>query len=316
MVINMMFKKLLLILLLLLQIGSVTSCNGSNEKIQYITFKDDLNRTVTLNSKPKRVVTLLGSFYDVWICSGGTAIATASDTWDEYEYDLSEVSNIGGVHSPNLELILKSNPDFIIASASTSKHILLKNTFEQIGIPIAYFEVNHFNDYLNMLKICTSITDRPDLYEINGTKIKDNIDEIINNYQKFEYSKETKKVLLLRASSTSVKCKGSSGTILGEMLSEFECLNIADGNIKVLENLSVEEISKEDPYYIFIVTMGSNEDFAIKKVNDLLNSNVVWKNLNAVKNNRVYIMDKELFNTKPNARWEEAYLELYEILTK
>ena len=38
-------------------------------------------------------------------------------------------------------------------------------TLEAAGINVAYFEVNDFQDYLEVLRICTDITGRKDLYE-------------------------------------------------------------------------------------------------------------------------------------------------------
>ena len=43
-------------------------------------------------------------------------------------------------------------------------------------------------------------------------------------------------------------------------------------------------------------------------------SNGAWETLSAVKNGNVHIMEKELFNMKPNARWGEAYEKLANIL--
>ena len=43
-------------------------------------------------------------------------------------------------------------------------------------------------------------------------------------------------------------------------------------------------------------------------------SNPAWQQLSAVKNGRVYYMDQQLYNLKPNARWGEAYEKLAEIL--
>ena len=40
----------------------------------------------------------------------------------------------------------------------------------------------------------------------------------------------------------------------------------------------------------------------------------LWNELDAVKEGRVYFMEKELYNLKPNHRWGEAYRKLQEIL--
>ena len=113
-----------------------------------------------------------------------------------------------------------------------------------------------------------------------------------------------------------MKAKGSRGTILGEMLADMGCVNIADSDTSLLENLSVEAVIREEPYHIFAVTMGSNTDAAKGSLENMMKENPVWATLEAVKNGRLHIMDKMLFNLKPNARWAESYEILYEKLTK
>jgi iron complex transport system substrate-binding protein len=53
----------------------------------------------------------------------------------------------------------------------------MRKTLETMGIAVAYFDVDSFDDYLKMLDICTDITERKDLYEQNGLAIKAQIDK-------------------------------------------------------------------------------------------------------------------------------------------
>jgi iron complex transport system substrate-binding protein len=52
----------------------------------------------------------------------------------------------------------------------------------------------------------------------------------------------------------------------------------------------------------------------MENVEKLLKSNAVWSSLTAVKNDRYYVLDKTLYNNKPNKRWGEAYQQLADIL--
>ena len=54
------------------------------------------------------------------------------------------------------------------------------------------------------------------------------------------------KVLYLRASASSIRAKNSKGSVLGEMLAALGCVNIADSDSSLLENLSMEHILMED----------------------------------------------------------------------
>jgi iron complex transport system substrate-binding protein len=192
----------------------------------------------------------------------------------------------------------------------------MKESLDAMGITVAYFDVDNFDDYLKMLDICTDITGRKDLYEQNGLAIKEQIDEIKTEYKNADIPDGERKVLLLRAASSFVKAKGSSGTILGEMLSSMGCINIADSDTSLLENLSVEAVIREEPHHIFVVTMGSDTEAARQSLENMMKENPTWGMLEAVKCGRLHVMDKTLFNLKPNARWAESYEILYEKLTK
>ncbi len=290
-------------------------CSEQNEYDQSaVTFTDALGREVSVPKEPERVAALLGSFADVWMLAGGSVCATAEDAWDDFGLALPDAANIGGAHSPNLELIFSANPDFVIASASTSSNVEMKETLEAAGITVAYFDVDNFSDYLAMLDICTDITGRKDLYERNGLAIQSQIEDIKQAIEERALPEEQRTVLLLRAHSSSVKAKGSKGTILGEMLADLGCINIADSDTSLLETLSVESIIRQEPYRIFVVTMGDDTEKAIDNLNQMMNENPAWGTLDAVAEGRLYLMERKLFNIKPNADWAESYEKLSEIL--
>lgn len=279
-----------------------------------VSFTDDLGRNVKVNKNPKRVAALLGSFADTWVLAGGNLCAAAKDAWDDFGLQLNDAVNLGGAHSPSLEALLSAEPDFVIASASTSANVEMKESLQNAGITVAYFDVDSFEDYLNMLKICTDITGRKDLYQKNGLDIQKQIEDIKSRFTAANLSEEKKTVLMLRTSATSVKAKGSEGTVLGEMLKDLGCVNIADSDKSLLENLSVERVIAGEPYRIFTVTMGDDTAAATDNLKRMMEENPAWGKLEAVKQNRLNVMDRRLFNLKPNANWAKAYETLTEIL--
>ena len=302
--------------LALLIAGMVSGCAEKREetsKTDTIVFTDALGREVTASKNPKRVATLIGSFADVWQLAGGTVCATAEDAWDDLGLELEGAANIGGAHSPNLEKLLAASPDFVIASASTSSDVEMKEALENVGITVAYFDVDCFEDYLDMLDICTDLTGRKDLYEKNGLQIQKQIEKSKKELEEKNLSEKQCTVLLLRASSTSVKAKGSEGTILGEMLNDLGMVNIADSDQSLLEDLSIESIIRQEPYHIFVVTMGDDTAVAKNNLSRMMEENPAWDTLEAVREGRMHFMERKLFNLKPNARWAEAYETLCEI---
>jgi iron complex transport system substrate-binding protein len=92
------------------------------------------------------------------------------------------------------------------------------------------------------------------------------------------------------------------------------CENIADSDVGLLENLSMEVIIKEDPDYIFLVYQGEDEEEARAAVASALTANPAWSSLGAVQGDRFIVLPKDLFHQKPNDRWPDAYQMLGEIL--
>ena len=294
----------------------LTACSpeGNVPARNAVTFTDALGRDVRIAKKPERVAALIGSFSDIWVLSGGSVCATAKDAWDDFGLELTDAVNIGGAHYPDLELLLSADPDFVIASASTASNVEMKEILEAAGITVAYFDVDNFGDYLTMLDICTDITDRKDLYEQNGLAVQTQIESIKKEYADSNLSYTERTVLMLRASSGSVKAKGSDGTILGEMLADLNCINIADNDTSLLETLSVESVIRQNPYHIFIVTMGDDTKKAMNNLNQMMEENPAWGTLDAIAEGRLHLMDRRLFNIKPNAKWAESYEELSKLL--
>lgn len=273
-------------------------------------FVDDLGRSVTVQSTA-RTAALIGSFADIWLDAGGALVAAANDSWQTLGLPLGEtqVVNLGSIQSPDAEQLIAAKPDFVLASVNTKANLDLMDLLETAGIPTAYFQVSGFDDYLRMLDICTQLTGRRDLYEKNGKEVAAQVEAAIARADG-----SAPRVLFLRASASGVKAKGSSGNVCGEMLKALGAVNIADAGSGLLEDLSMEAIIAADPAYIFVTTQGNDTEAALQNVEHLLKENPAWQTLTAVREGRYYVLDKRLYNLKPNARWGEAYEGLADIL--
>ncbi len=305
-------KKLIFFLGSLTIILLAAGCGREDEPYSQegYTFTDDLGREVTVTSYEKTAA-LLGSYADVWLLSGGSVCATADDAWDDFKLSLPEDTvNLGGTKSLSLELLLASDPDFVIASTNTPQHLEWQKTLEDAGITVAYFDVSDFEDYLRMLKICTDITGNTDVYDVCGLALEKQIAQILERNQ----DEAPQTVLVMRASAASIRAKNSDGTTLGVMLKDFGCRNIADDDDTLLENLNIESILLQNPDKIFFLQSGDDEEGMRKNIETMFAENPLWKELDAVKDGHVYYMDKRLYSFKPNALWAQAYEQLEEIL--
>ena len=216
---------------------------------------------------------------------------------------------MGGVLHINLETLLSADPDLILASCDSALDRDFLPTFEELGIPALYFRVENFREYLHMLDICAQITGRHENYIAYGENVRVQAEAAVAMQDGSAPS-----VLCLRSGGSGCKVKGSEGTVLGEMLRDLGCRNIADGNRAILEDLSMEAILRQDPDYIFIVYQGANQEDAERAFRETFSSNPAWGTLRAVREERCFVMDRRLYHFKPNAQWGTAYEQLARIL--
>ena len=317
-----MKRKRMPLIAALLCLALLSACGGTAAErtqtaapqAEAVTVTDDMGTTVSFSETPRRVAVLNGSFAETWLLAGGTLCAAVKDAWDDFDLALGDdVMNLGSYAHVSAETLFEAEPDLVIASKNTSSQVELRDTLEKAGVPTLYFGVNGFEDYLRMLRVCTTITGRDDLYEQNGAAVERQVEAVQQRAAEALKTREAPEVLFLRVAASNVRAKGSDGTVLGEMLHELGCVNIADGSA-LLEDLSIETIIEKDPDYIFLVQQGDDVEAMERKLGEMLTDNPAWAGLTAVKEGRTFFMDKHLYHFKPNARWGEAYEQLFALL--
>ena len=304
------FCLVLALVLLLSGCGDVEP--AASETPAFLEFTDDLGRSVSVAEKPARVAALIGSFADIWCLAGGkdSLVAAADDSWTSFDLGLSDsVANLGAVKEPSLETLLAAEPDIVLASCNTAADLELKDVLEDAGITTAYFDIQSLDDYLNMLGICTQLTDCPENYETYGSAVREQADAAIARQDGTAPT-----VICMRATGVGVKVKGSEDFVLGEMLRDLGCVNLADSGDIPLDTLSLEYIISAEPEYIFVVLQGSDPTNAMETLQQTLLSDPAWAGLEAVQEDRFFTLEHSLYNLKPNARWGEAYEKLADIL--
>lgn len=296
-----MRKRLCLLCIALLLLPSFAGAEGA-------ALVDDRGAAIPATA-PQRVVSLYGSYAEAWAQAGGTLVGATEDAVSERGMDLGNAQIIGTTKAPNLERILALDPDLVILSLDIAAQVSAAEVLEAAGVPCAAFRVDTWQDYARMMDVFTALTGRRDLYEAIVPPMEAAIGETIASAQ----AQNAPTVLLLRAYSTGVKAKADDN-LAGAMLEDLGCVNIAARQPSLLEELTLEAIVVEDPDCIFISVMGGDEEAALAVVEETLGQNPAWQGLTAVKEGRVYVLPRDLFHYKPNARWAESYAFLYELL--
>ena len=300
-------KKISLSLVFLLILSLFTACNVPPSPLEGTLVEDALGNAVLIPESP-RVVSCYGSFADCWLLSGGSLVGVTEDAVEEGIVSESEVTVVGSVKSVNLEQIIALDPDFVILSADLAAHLKLRDALEAAKIPHGYFRVDSFSDYKALMAQFCAVNHGEDAFERYVTRVESDIRDLMARLP----SESDLDFLLVRVYSTGMKAK-TEDNLAGQILAEFALHNVASQHPSLLEDLSVEQVIRSDPDFIFALAMGS-EDAAEEYLRLNVENNPAWSGLSAVKNGNYHLLPKDLFHYKPNERWAESYEYLAKII--
>ena len=304
-----LFSVLLALLCLLSASGCRTASPDGEHPSDGEVLTDVLGNTVVL-SQDARVVICSASLTDCWLLSGGgTPVGVTADAFENGV--LAEdcgAAVVGSSHSINAEAVIALEPDCVFLSADMASHRTVGETLRGLGISCAYFRLDTFADYKELMVGLCALQGREDLYALHVGQTEERINAILAALPKGD----APDVLLIRAYSTGMKAKTDDNTA-GRILKDLAARNIADDTPSLLEELSAEQILARDPDYIFILTMG-NEESALAFWREQVENHPAWASLTAVREGRCHVLPKDLFHYKPNGRWDESYEYLASIL--
>ena len=288
--------------------GSAERQGSASKQAGSVTFKDDLDRTVTVEN-PQRVVVGMGSLADIWRDAGGSVVGVSDDAFRNFGFDKDEAEGVGSHSNLNLEAILALNPDFVILTAGSDTNDKgpsqdkLRQALENSGIPVAFFRVETFEQYLHMLKTCTKITGRDDLYQKNGEEVQERVEKALSTYG---VADRKPSVLVVTASSKGVAAQ-KPDHLASLMLKQLGVQLVTETYPSLLSDFSMESVAEIDPDYIFVLPAATSDEKAQQNYERVIESNPAWSQIGAVKDDHVTVLDIKHFFRKPNNEWDQAY---------
>lgn len=207
---------------------------------------------------------------------------------------------LGDMDHVSLEAIAALSPDLLILFSTEPAQKALGEAAEGIGIHVYYTNIDSFDDYDRVMKELTGFTGCSGAYERHVEQVREEIGGILRQVPE---KAEKDSYLLLHVSATKSKAE-KNDYFACEILNRLGLDNLA-GDSSAFDVLSMEAIVAADPDYIFVVPREMKK--AAESYEKLFSSQPAWEALSAVRDGRHFLLDKNLFGLKPNARWAEAY---------
>ena len=292
-----------------------------------VTFKDATSTdgsNVTIKKNPGKVVNLYASFTTLWYEAGGSVVGciggnSSQNLYNEYigrditaDAGMTVVATTSSGKKWDTEKIVALQPDLIICSTAMSGYSTIENPAKAAHIPVIAVKYDDFSDYLKWFKVFCNISGHPELWDSVAMKALDDVVDVLSEIP----DEGAPRVFCMFANASKLDANTSS-TVVGGMVTAMKAKNIVDDwqNPEGAERLTInlETVFAADPD-IIIVQCHAGADEAKAQVEETYGSNPVWQSLSAVKNGKVFYLEKTLFHNKPNSRFAEAYQKLAEIL--
>lgn len=252
-----------------------------------ISIQHDMG-TTELKQPAQHVVALEWSFVDDLLAVGVTPVGIADDDKDQVMEKLAgkpiEYMPLGKRETPDLEKIAAAAPDLIIAD--TDRHSKIKEQLDQIAPTIVLN--SRKGSYDESLKDFETIAKAVGKETEAKARIQQH-DQIMADLKKQVDSISDKKVLIGVARKDGFNAH-TTASYAGEVLQDIGFENVVQGTQEEpYKDVNLETITSIDPDIIFIATDDS------EAITNEWKKLPVWQNLKAVKNNHVYMVDRDMW---------------------
>lgn len=238
-----------------------------------LTVVDDLGRSVTLQSEPKRIVAMLPSHTETLFALGAGGKLVGIDVYSNYpKAETDKIQKVGSGFQPNVEAIVALKPDLVLADESTSSKLTEK--LAKAGLTVYGGTAQTYNEVFEKMAVIGKLVNR----ETAATKLVTRTREELNDVQN----------LLRGAPPVSAYYEVDPGpyaagpnSFIGTLITKAGGRNVIPANLGDFPKISPE------------LVLGANPAVIIGAKPDDVRGRPGWNTLSAVRQNRVYFPTPE-----------------------
>ena len=248
---------------------------------------DDRGVSLTFNSVPSRIVSLLPSFTETLCELAHCDLLVGVDDDSNYPAQLKSVKHLGGGLSPSIEGVLLLKPDLVLMP----KNPLISQRLEQLGLKVFILDSNNQADILRSLEKFDLI------FNTHGAqRVWQSLDAQITKAAQSIPERNRNLTIYFEVSPGPYAAGPKS--FIGETLNKLGQINIVPDRMGEFPRLTSEFIVKANPDLIIV----ADNNFL-----DLL-QRPGWSSMSAVRTNRVCTLSKEQSDivVRPGPRMGEA----------
>jgi iron complex transport system substrate-binding protein len=260
---------------------------------QNISLVDDEGYLTTLTSVPQRVVSLAPSNTQIMFAIGAGSKVVGVTDYDNYPYNFSawiaagNMTSIGGFSTPNMEAIASLHPDLILATSINDPDVV---TMRGLGYQVLVINPNDVRGDLQDIALVGRAVGADNAAATLVNSINAQINAVTSKIADANF---TSQPLVYYEIWWNPEMSAGGTSWVNDIISKAGGVNIFANETNQWPTISSESVVQMNPDVILLPTgMGSGTFYG--SLSDVA-SRPGWSSINAVKNNRIVVIDGDLF---------------------
>ena len=253
------------------------------------TVTDQLGRDVSIPARPQRIVSLAPSITEiVFDLEQGRRLVGVS-RYSDYPPQAAKLPKVGAYVRPDIERIVALNPDLCIATKDGNPRTVV-DRLTSLNIPVYVVNPHNLDAILDTILEIGTILGARDKAATLTRHMRNRIRRVNARIAQVEYRPR----VFFQIGVTPIVSVGA-GTFIHELIELAGGQNLAQGKA-AYPRYSREQVLALAPEIIIITSMARQKVFEQVKAEWRK-----WPNIPAVRNERIYLVDSNLFD-RPSPR--------------
>jgi len=260
---------------------------------------DALKNKVILYSEPSRIVSLAPNLTEILFAIGAGNRVVGVSNYSDYPKAALQKPKVGGFFNPSIEKIFALNPELVLIARGTPLSVI--NKLKSLHIHVFASDPHTIKDIYNLILTVGKLTGNVKESIQVVQKMRAVESSIVSKVNKIPLNKRKKVYIEIW---NNPKMSAGKDTFIDALIKEAGGVNIAENAKGNWPIMSDEAIIKANPDVIILLYKGN--------INAVKNR-PGWKDISAVKNNAVYVLNPDIFE-RPGPRIIQGLVKLYEIM--
>lgn len=262
------------------------------------TFVDSLGREITIQQEPQKIISLSPAITEILFAIGVEDKIIGVTDFCDYPEEALEKPKVGGFDSPNMEVIIESEPDVVFTAAGVQSEFVQQ--MERLGIVVVTLDARTLEQVLENIELAGRVAGAAE----EALELTNSLKARIEAVKEKVSQAQDKPTVFFEVWDNPLMTAGP-GSFIYDMIELCGTENIAYDVTESFAEFSLELLIERDPEF-YLINSHAHTPQEVK-------SRPGYEGLQAVQNDKVFAIEDDLV-TLPGPRIVDGLEEMARII--